>query len=89
MYDIIIVGAGPAGLTAAIYAKRAAKSVLVLEAKAYGLPVVMYDLPYLTLTMDGKGLLTSPNGEVDNMVEHLIDILTKENFKCVCNVFFI
>lgn len=35
-YDIIIVGAGPAGLTAAIYARRASKSVLVLEAKAYG-----------------------------------------------------
>ena len=36
MYDIIIVGAGPAGLTAAIYAKRASKKVLVLEAKSYG-----------------------------------------------------
>jgi len=36
MYDIIIVGAGPAGLTAAIYACRAKKSVLVLEAKTYG-----------------------------------------------------
>ena len=36
MYDIIIVGAGPAGLTAAIYARRAAKKVLVLEAKSYG-----------------------------------------------------
>lgn len=36
MYDIIIVGAGPAGLTAAIYALRAAKKVLVLEAKTYG-----------------------------------------------------
>ncbi len=35
-YDIIIIGAGPAGLTSAIYAKRAGKSVLVLEAKAYG-----------------------------------------------------
>ena len=35
-YDIIIVGAGPAGLTAAIYARRASKSVLVLEAKAWG-----------------------------------------------------
>ena len=36
MYDIVIVGAGPAGLTAAIYARRASKSVLVLEAKAWG-----------------------------------------------------
>lgn len=36
MYDIIIVGAGPAGLTSAIYAKRANKKVLVLEAKSYG-----------------------------------------------------
>ncbi len=36
MYDIIIIGAGPAGLTAAIYGRRANKSVLVLEAKSYG-----------------------------------------------------
>lgn len=36
MYDIIIIGAGPAGMTAAIYARRAAKSVLVLEALNYG-----------------------------------------------------
>ena len=36
MYDIIIVGAGPAGLTSAIYARRANKKVLVLEALSYG-----------------------------------------------------
>ena len=36
MYDIIVVGAGTAGLSAAIYAVRAGKSVLVLEGKAYG-----------------------------------------------------
>lgn len=36
MYDIIIVGAGPAGLTAALYALRANKKILVLEAKSYG-----------------------------------------------------
>jgi len=36
MYDIVIIGGGPAGLTAAIYAKRASKSVLVIEAKACG-----------------------------------------------------
>ena len=36
MYDMIIVGAGPAGLSAAIYGVRAGKSVLVLEADSYG-----------------------------------------------------
>ena len=36
IYDIIVIGAGPSGLTSAIYAKRANKSVLVLEAKTYG-----------------------------------------------------
>ena len=35
-YDILIVGAGPAGLTAAIYARRAGKSVLVLERDTFG-----------------------------------------------------
>lgn len=36
MYDIIIVGAGPAGLTAAIYGRRAGKTVLVLEKDTFG-----------------------------------------------------
>ena len=36
MHDIVIIGAGPAGLTAAIYALRANKSVLVLEKESFG-----------------------------------------------------
>ena len=36
MYDIIIIGGGPAGLCAAIYARRANKSVLILEKNAFG-----------------------------------------------------
>ena len=36
MYDIIIVGGGPAGLTAAIYGLRSGKSVLVIEKNGFG-----------------------------------------------------
>ena len=36
MYDVIIIGAGPAGLTSALYLLRANKKVLLLEAKNYG-----------------------------------------------------
>ena len=36
MYDVIIIGGGPAGLTAALYAKRANKSVLVIEKGCFG-----------------------------------------------------
>lgn len=35
-FDIIIIGGGPAGLTAAIYARRAGKSVLLLERASMG-----------------------------------------------------
>lgn len=36
MYDIIIIGAGPAGMTAALYAKQAKKNILLLEKNTYG-----------------------------------------------------
>ena len=39
-YDIAVVGAGPAGMTAALYAARAGKSVLLLESGMYGGQIV-------------------------------------------------
>ena len=40
MYDIVIIGAGTAGLSAAIYACRAGKQVLILEENYYGGQIV-------------------------------------------------
>jgi thioredoxin reductase (NADPH) len=39
-YDIVIIGAGPAGLSAAVYARRAGLSVAVLEQNIYGGQIV-------------------------------------------------
>lgn len=36
LYDIAIIGAGWAGLTAAVYARRAGKTVLVVEGESFG-----------------------------------------------------
>jgi thioredoxin reductase (NADPH) len=36
MYDIIIIGAGPAGLAAAVYGQRAEKGTLLIDEKGYG-----------------------------------------------------
>lgn len=40
MYDVIIIGAGTAGMSAAIYVRRAGKTVLMLEAAMYGGQIV-------------------------------------------------
>ena len=36
MYDIIVIGGGPAGMTAALYAQRNGKSALVIEKAGFG-----------------------------------------------------
>jgi len=36
MYDVIVIGAGPAGLNSALYALRSGKTVLIIEANAVG-----------------------------------------------------
>ena len=36
MYDIIVIGGGPAGMTAALYAQRNGKQALVIEKAGFG-----------------------------------------------------
>ena len=40
MYDVVIIGAGPAGLTAAVYGCRMGKSVLLVEKEVFGGQIV-------------------------------------------------
>ncbi len=70
MYDIIIVGAGPAGLTAAIYARRAEKSVLVIEKGGFGGQVTFS--PKIE-NYPGFGELSGAE-LADKMVEHAIGL---------------
>ena len=40
MYDIVVIGGGPAGLTAAVYGCRMGKSVLLVEKEVFGGQIV-------------------------------------------------
>lgn len=55
--------------------------MVVLETKAYGIPVVMYNLPYLSLVKDGKGIVTAEPGDVSEMANHVIRILDDYDYR--------
>ena len=68
MIDIIIIGAGPAGLTAALYARRMGKSVLVLEKSTFGGQVT-----YSPKIENFPGTLQMSGNEfADRMVEQVL-----------------
>lgn len=82
MYDIIIIGAGPAGLTAAIYARRAEKSVLVIEKGVFGGQVTFS--PKIE-NYPGFGALTGTE-LADKMVEHAIELGTEFEMENVIGI---
>ena len=91
MYDIIIVGAGPAGLTAAIYARRASKSVLILEALSYGGQIINTpDIENYPTAAHISGFEFAQKlyqqakaFEVDYRTEKAVEIEDKGNYKVV------
>ena len=77
MYDIIIIGSGPAGLTAAIYARRAGKSVLVLEKSAFG-----GQITYSPKIENYPGYdQISGNELADKMIEHALGLGAEVGFE--------
>ena len=54
----------------------------IVESKMHGVPVVMYDLPNLSLTKDKKGILTAEWGNVNDLAAKLASVLEdKDNCK--------
>ncbi len=48
--------------------------LVLAEAKNAGIPSVMFDIPFLELVQDGKGLISVPQGDIDAMADALVDL---------------
>lgn len=82
MYDIITVGAGPAGLCAALYALRAGKSVLILERAAFG-----GQITYSPRVENYPGFESISGNELaDHMVEQVLAQGAQVELECVCEI---
>lgn len=82
MYDIIVVGGGPAGMTAALYALRNGKSALVIEKNGFGgqitySPKVENYPAYLTI---------SGNELADKMLSQILEQGAEIEFETVVSV---
>ncbi|MBV0894075.1 glycosyltransferase [Microbacterium sp. NC79] len=47
----------------------------IIEAQLLGIPVVMYDLPWLTTVRDNPGIVTTPPGEPHNLAEAVVSLV--------------
>ncbi len=82
MYDIIIVGAGPAGLTAALYARRNGKRVLLLEKEGFGGQIALAPL------VENYPGIPSIRGEAlaEQMAAQVMDLDTEVEFGTAVSV---
>ena len=82
MYDIIIAGGGPAGLTSAIYALRAGKSVLVIEKNGFG-----GQIAFSPKVENIPGTRTISGAEfADNLTNHAMDLGAEVELEKVVSV---
>ncbi|MBR6594768.1 MAG: FAD-dependent oxidoreductase [Clostridia bacterium] len=82
MHNLIVIGAGPAGLTAALYALRAGKSVLVLEKGTFGGQVT-----YSPKIENYPGFIQMSGAEfADKLVEQVLAQGADIEMETVCSV---
>ena len=82
MYDIVIVGSGPAGLTAAVYGLRAGKSGLVLEKNGFG-----GQIAYSPKVENIPGTIQISGAEfADKLLEQAINLGAYLEMECVTGI---
>ena len=91
MYDVIIVGGGPAGMTAALYARRNGKTALVIEKNGFGGQIThspkVENFPG-TITISGTEMADSMMSQIleqgaDIEIETVVPIEGNGNIKTV------
>ena len=55
--------------------------MVILESKAYGLPLMMYELPYLALVKDGRGVVAAKQGDINSMANNIIKLLKDDAYR--------
>lgn len=50
---------------------------VLAESKSHGLPIVMYDLPYLELVKDNRGIITVPQGDIMGLARQVSCLLAE------------
>ncbi len=55
--------------------------MVLAEAKSYGLPVVMYDLPYLEMVRDKLGIITVGQGDRKAAADQIIHVITDDSIR--------
>lgn len=53
----------------------------IVESKSYGIPLVMYDLPFLEIIQSGKGLVRVPQGNKNLLSEAIIKLLNDDEYR--------
>ena len=51
----------------------------LIEAKQYGIPVVLYELPYVELIKDQKGIISVPQHSVKEAAEAILELLRNDS----------
>lgn len=93
MYDVIVIGAGPAGISAALYAKRAGKNVLVLyygESNLEKTSVIQnyygFEDGISAKKLYADGIKQAQNIGIDVIKDEVVNIEKNENEFCVLSV---